>query len=42
MCHSPIGDPADIEALQQSADALGMGPLRYDPWSELCSNHTFA
>jgi hypothetical protein len=27
--------------MQQSANSLGLGPLRYDPFSELCSNLTF-
>lgn len=40
VCHSPVPDPAAVIALQGAADALGMGPLKYNPFTELCSNHT--
>lgn len=40
VCHSPVPDPYGVVALQQAADALGRGPLRYNPFAELCSNRT--
>lgn len=40
VCHSPVPDPYSVVALQQAADALGRGPLRYNPFAELCSNRT--
>jgi len=40
VCHSPVPEPQAVIELQQAADALGLGPLRYNPFNELCSNHT--
>lgn len=42
MCHSPVPDPDAVVYLQEAADALGLGDLQYDPFTELCSNHTLA
>lgn len=42
ICHSPVMDPLYGIALQESADALGMGLLDYDGSRELCSNMSFA
>lgn len=42
MCHSPVPDPDAVVSLQEAADALALGPLTYDPFLELCSNHTLA
>jgi hypothetical protein len=42
VCHSPVPDPYAVLELQAAATALGMGQLSYDPFRELCSNHTFA
>lgn len=42
LCHSPIPDPQATYLLQQAADKLGIGALRYNPFKELCSNNTFA
>ena len=40
VCHSPVPDPLAVLSLQAAADALGRGPLRYNPFLELCSNRT--
>jgi len=40
VCHSPVPDPAAIVDVQAAATALGLGNLTYNPFAELCSNHT--
>jgi len=42
VCHSPVPEPQAVIDLQQAATALGLGDLKYNPFSELCSNHTIA
>ena len=37
MCHSPVPDPESVIAVQAAADALGLGQLNYNPFTELCS-----
>lgn len=40
VCHSPVPDPIQVIDLQQAADKLNLGPLKYNPFRELCSNYT--